>query len=438
MITLFHQKIEINGRKILCKVLSPTATIDNRPYMLCVPGGPGFGHHSMTSFINSLEEKARENHAEMPNVILYDPLGCGESDKAEDIVTEYCMNNFTEIAAKVVEAVKAKFCPTQQMDLRLYGGSFGAMTVMDLVMHRPEWLEESSDIRLRQIIASVLPNGVGDAHYTGKFIQDHFKYDVNYPAIALASYRLVNGLIKDQNEYIQTVVFLAPLYSADHARIAQSIPGIIIRHFHRVVIPIMRACASIGKFLGFNTEKLDFIIEGLTGCSLSVLNQFFKTYHSHISIAENVENNLEYYKKTQITMISCNRDHMANPKIAEEIHAMLPETSTTIILNESHQARQGKNKDAVEDIYLGTICQGKLTQETLEHKVVNERLLGKPELLRKLKIGAPKSDKSSTANSFKSLDMREFNPPNPPVVATNIKADVATAVPTQQAALRLV
>lgn len=409
---VLDEKIEINGRKIYCKVLGATSTLDtNKPFLLCIPGGPGFGHTLTELTAKNLEKKANTGGISMPNVILFDPLGCENSDPAKDIVAEYNMTNFGDIAAKVVECVKSKLCPNQPMDLRVYGGSFGSMTAMDLPMHRPQWLNDSSDIRMKEIISVVGPNGADDLEYARKYLDENFKQHAQYETLKIALNKILDGTIKDRDDYIKNVVFnLAPLYSDQHEKMLKSVPGKILKNFYHQVIPVMRAVNFIFKKLSLDNSDLEFMLMALTGCSIDVLNQFFRTQQNGFNLIENISQNLDLYKRVPICLISCTRDHMVDYKTALRINQLLPSTSAAIIFNEKHMLNKGPAKELYDNIFLG-LLEGRMAVATFNDPKISQYSVSDEFLnvLARLNQSEKKALTSSTGKTFSTLGVNEVS-----------------------------
>jgi pimeloyl-ACP methyl ester carboxylesterase len=151
MFTIINKQIQINGRQIYCQVQFngegySLESLKDRPVpvVLVLPGGPGYSADSIKPVADALTDCV---------TILFDPLGCGRSDPAQDYNHEYSIDNFTEIAAQVVEAVKQE-THIPFSDLRIIGSSFGSFLAMNFPVIRPQWLEENdTGIQIKQIIS---------------------------------------------------------------------------------------------------------------------------------------------------------------------------------------------------------------------------------------------------------------------------------------------
>lgn len=90
--------------------------------LLCLHGGPGFTHY----YLESLEALADRRQ-----VVFYDQLGCGRSDRPDDL-TLWTVERFVEELAVVRGALGLT-------RLHLLGSSWGGMLAMQYVLdRRPE------------------------------------------------------------------------------------------------------------------------------------------------------------------------------------------------------------------------------------------------------------------------------------------------------------
>ena len=92
--------------------------------LLCLHGGPGFTHYSLEPL---------EALADRRQVIFYDQLGCGRSDRPED-VSLWTVDRFVEELAQVREALGLS-------RLHLFGSSWGGMLAMQYTLDRRPELE---------------------------------------------------------------------------------------------------------------------------------------------------------------------------------------------------------------------------------------------------------------------------------------------------------
>jgi proline iminopeptidase len=87
--------------------------------LLCLHGGPGFTHYYL---------EALEALADRRRVIFYDQLGCGRSDRPDDI-TLWTVERFVSELAEVRAALRLD-------RLHLFGSSWGGMLAMQYVLDR--------------------------------------------------------------------------------------------------------------------------------------------------------------------------------------------------------------------------------------------------------------------------------------------------------------
>jgi len=87
--------------------------------LLCLHGGPGFTHY----YLEPLEALADRRQ-----VVFYDQLGCGRSDRPDD-TSLWTVDRFVEELAQVRHALGLA-------DLHLFGSSWGGMLAMQYVLDR--------------------------------------------------------------------------------------------------------------------------------------------------------------------------------------------------------------------------------------------------------------------------------------------------------------
>src|SRR5579859_6031248 len=92
--------------------------------LLCLHGGPGFTHYYL---------EALEILADRRQVIFYDQLGCGKSDRPDDL-SLWTVDLFVEELAAVRSALGLE-------RLHLFGHSWGGMLAMQYVLDRQPTLE---------------------------------------------------------------------------------------------------------------------------------------------------------------------------------------------------------------------------------------------------------------------------------------------------------
>ncbi len=113
--------IEVPGGKVWYRAVGDNT--EDTP-LLCLHGGPGFTHYYL---------KPLESLAEHRRVIFYDQLGCGRSDRPDD-VTLWTVDRFVEELAQVRAALGLD-------RLHLFGSSWGGMLAMQYTLDRRPELE---------------------------------------------------------------------------------------------------------------------------------------------------------------------------------------------------------------------------------------------------------------------------------------------------------
>src|SRR5215475_15299336 len=116
MATSEEGHIEVPGGKVWYGIVGDN---DDAVPLLCLHGGPGFTHY----YLEPLEALAEHRR-----VIFYDQLGCGRSDRPDDL-SLWTVDRFVEELAQVREAL--------HLDrLHLFGSSWGGMLAMQYVLDR--------------------------------------------------------------------------------------------------------------------------------------------------------------------------------------------------------------------------------------------------------------------------------------------------------------
>jgi len=111
--------IEVPGGRVWYRSVG-----EGRTPLLCLHGGPGFTHY----YLEPLEALADRRQ-----VIFYDQLGCGRSDRPED-ASLWTVDRFVEELAQVREALGLS-------RLHLFGSSWGGMLAMQYTLDRRPELE---------------------------------------------------------------------------------------------------------------------------------------------------------------------------------------------------------------------------------------------------------------------------------------------------------
>jgi proline-specific peptidase len=117
--------IEVPGGRVWYRSLNPDGPggDDASTPLLCLHGGPGFTHN----YLEPLEALADRRR-----VVFYDQLGCGRSDRPDDL-TLWTVERFVEELVQVRSALGLD-------RLHLFGSSWGGMLAMQFVLDRP-WVQ---------------------------------------------------------------------------------------------------------------------------------------------------------------------------------------------------------------------------------------------------------------------------------------------------------
>jgi proline-specific peptidase len=114
--------IDVPGGKVWYRSVGEHS--GNRAPLLCLHGGPGFTHY----YLEPLEALADRRQ-----VIFYDQLGCGRSERPDDL-SLWTVDRFVEEVAQVRAALGLE-------RLHLFGSSWGGMLAMQYVLDRQPELE---------------------------------------------------------------------------------------------------------------------------------------------------------------------------------------------------------------------------------------------------------------------------------------------------------
>jgi proline-specific peptidase len=114
--------IEVPGGKVWYRSVGESA--GGRAPLLCLHGGPGFTHY----YLEPLEALADRRQ-----VVFYDQLGCGRSERPDDL-SLWTVERFVEEVAQVRAALGLE-------RLHLFGSSWGGMLAMQYVLDRQPELE---------------------------------------------------------------------------------------------------------------------------------------------------------------------------------------------------------------------------------------------------------------------------------------------------------
>jgi proline-specific peptidase len=114
--------IEVPGGKVWYRSVGEQS--NDRAPLLCLHGGPGFTHY----YLEPLEALADRRQ-----VVFYDQLGCGRSERPDDL-SLWTVDRFVEEVAQVRSALGLE-------RLHLFGSSWGGMLAMQYVLDRQPELE---------------------------------------------------------------------------------------------------------------------------------------------------------------------------------------------------------------------------------------------------------------------------------------------------------
>lgn len=359
---LINKKLSVNGRQIFCKVTGESGSEnDGQPYVVAVTGGPGFDHEMTESYLKRVYDMAKSKNVKTPHFVVFDNLGCGQSDKAQDPTQEYTMDNFIELTAGLTEVIQREL-KINKMKVCYEGGSFGSLVVMGMPPHRPEWLDPASDIQIMQITSKVGPKGAGEWDYAEEFLQKNYKDHPEYEKIIAAQKKLFSGQLKDQKDYILNFVIpMGPLYlqDADKSTAIKALKS-LIKIFPNLTSKTLSGINQSLKKIGLPVESLNFFDTILNRCAIDVLNIFFKNDFNGFNVVETVRNNIHLYNKIPIHLISANNDHLVDYQIALQVNDLLPDTSSAIIFQEKHMLSRGPSKALFDKLNYDLFIQGRI------------------------------------------------------------------------------
>lgn len=116
--TVTEGYLEVPGGRVWFRSVASASATDRTP-LLCLHGGPGFTHY----YLEPLEALADRRQ-----VIFYDQLGCGNSDRPDD-ESLWTVDRFVEELAQVRAALGLD-------ELHLFGSSWGGMLAMQYTLDR--------------------------------------------------------------------------------------------------------------------------------------------------------------------------------------------------------------------------------------------------------------------------------------------------------------
>ncbi|MCW8449612.1 alpha/beta hydrolase [Legionella quinlivanii] len=354
---LLKEKLKIKqGYEIYCQVTGDEA--DDAPYVLLIPGGPGFTHVAMEELAESLTRASKEAGHTPCHYILFDPLHCGQSDRAKEFETEFTVENYAEIAAQVVEAVQEKL-NLSRMDLRLMGRSFGSMTAMSMPPCRPQWINNpDSAIQLNQLISIVGPISHEAINQSAAYVEKNYYNRADFEELKQSVNALMTGTIKNALDYQQHIACgLAPLYADEYETVKESWVGQMMMSHPDLARGILWG-------LSWVSSSYAGMYDALTGCSLEVLNYFFSHHFNQFNLLDKIAANKELYQSLPIYCISGSRDYVAEPRInADLLYEQLPESLSKIDFNSKHSI-SADHPDVYPEL-LELLLQGKLSEDYL-------------------------------------------------------------------------
>lgn len=352
------------GYEIYCQVTGDKA--DDKPYILLIPGGPGFTHIAMEELAASLTKQNQAMHGTSCHFILFDPLHCGKSDKATNFETEFTVENYAEIAAQVIEAVQEKL-GIPNMDLRLIGRSFGSMTAMTIPICRPEWIMKSdAPIKLNQLISIVGPISHEAINQSSAYVEKNYTYRNDFDELKTSVNTLMTGTIQNPLHYQQAIACgLAPLYADKYETMKEGALG-------KMMMSLPNFTRTILGGLSWVSSSCAGMYDALTGCSLDVLNYFFSHQFNQFNLLEKIAAHKEVYEALPIYCVSGSRDYVAEPSInADLLHEQLPNSLTEINFDSKHSI--GTDHPQIYPQLIHLILEGKLTTDYLERHVNGDK-----------------------------------------------------------------
>lgn len=307
---LLEKRLSIAGHEIYCKVTGAPGSANNgQPYFLMIQGGPGFSHESIFAKHETYANIFKGDPVHQPHFIYYDPPGMGASSTPqtdEEKEKTYTVAHFTEVAAQLIEAIQKELC-IDQVDLRVYGRSFGSVPAMMLPTARKQWTQPQSPVRVNQIMTS---SGVGvepNEMAALAFIEAHFRHYPNQEGIRNSIRKLFRGEIKSKADYIKHIALtLAPLYSDKMMHLANSFLGSILMTFPMACLYILKCIHFLFRFHFIKT-----IIDGLDGCNYEPLNYFFISKMDHLNVPKVIKENESLYRNINICLITSDLDYIA-------------------------------------------------------------------------------------------------------------------------------
>ena len=282
---ILEKKFLINNRNINCKVLGdPMSINEDSIYVLEINGGPGQN-------MNTRIYKYLQNYSnDIDNMIwiIFDNLGCGESDIAQFPDQEYTPENFTNIAVSVVECIFNELELTH-MNLKIEGGSFGGTIALNIPSHRPQWTNIDSPIHLQSIFAFIAPIGLKDCMDI-EFTREIYANNPNLSSYVNAINKLYDGTITTRDQYItEILVPLSPTYGDSYNSLLMKSCLSIIKLYPNSFRYPLNSLKNINYCHAFAEKAYDF----LYNFSFDVTCYIFKNKWNNFELEEKFTDNPE-------------------------------------------------------------------------------------------------------------------------------------------------
>lgn len=166
---------------------------NGRKVMILAPGGPG-GNHTVYKSI-------KDELVEFADLILFDPRGCGYSDKSP---ANYCtLNHYIDD----IEALRSFFGLEKFI---LLGGSYGSIAALGYATKYPNFLEK----------LILISGGMADSNYL-QTVQKNLE-ERGSPEQLLIAKHLWNGTFKNAEHFAEYYKIMAPLYIYNYEKNADN------------------------------------------------------------------------------------------------------------------------------------------------------------------------------------------------------------------------
>lgn len=364
---ILETKLNINGRLINCKVTgAPGSERDGAPFILDIRGGPGQG---MSTVMPDFFAQHRDQHPAQ-HWILFDALGCGESDRAENPDEEYSVEYFTHIAARVVEEVK-KQLQLPNMNLGIVGGSFGGTIALNVPRHRPEWTEPDSPVRLQAIFPFIAPLGLKDC-LSKDFASKLYANDPRLPEYLRGIDMVLTGSMKNREDYISHVLAgMAPTYGKDYNTFFIRTCLAILKKYPNGLYRFLQTLKHIKPFRAFAEKNIAWVYQ----FSYEVTNYLFKNNYHGFELENKFKENpdlVNVYNKISIFSVYGASDICTSgEKSLTRLQNLLPGMGSFLHPGKHHDNYVAL-KNLAKDFFSGDIAkfEAALRDNTTTHDVV--------------------------------------------------------------------